>query len=103
MSESEVGRTVAATRQNAGRSPKDPLSGAAAVISVSGSAKINRLAHVAAADGLALMPTSDASRAVASNVALWMHLMAALRLPAIRITRRVARGSCIPALSQNRT
>jgi len=74
MFESEVGVRVAAIRQNAGRLGKTSPSGAvkvpaaigsAAVIVVSGSAKPERLSHVAAAADVAVVPTTEARSAAA--------------------------------------
>jgi hypothetical protein len=78
MSESEVGVNVAAIRQNPGRPVNICPPGAVyvpagtdwvAVIVVSGNARPGRLAHVAAAAGVAPMPKSETNSAVESTPA----------------------------------
>jgi hypothetical protein len=64
------------------------------VIVVSGSVKPAKLAHGAAVAGVAPMPTSEASKAVAITVALWMHLIQGL--PVLEFAR-TAHSSGIPA------
>src|SRR5215471_6877570 len=98
MFESEVGVNVAATRQNAGRLPKAPPSGAATVIVVSGKLMLAKLAHDAALAGVEAMPTSGASKAVASAGALWMHLMAILPFPQFTYRATLIRPRQIPVV-----
>src|SRR5215813_1631584 len=90
MFESKVGVNVAATRQNPGRLPKVPPSGAAAVIMASGKTSCAKLAHAAAAAGVAPTPTSEVSSAMEIRVAarcwpLNTHLIEAL--PVLELTR----------------
>src|SRR5215831_5069690 len=93
ISESEVGVSVAAIRQNPGTSVNICPLGAvyvpagidwAAVIVVSGSAKLAKCAHVAAAPGVAPMP----ERAVASvRLAVRSRLVADAESPRFELLR----------------